>query len=260
MLLAASLLFATMAALVRYPFTSTDGTGGPTVVAPGPQIPDVPMPGADPARTNVQAGPNLTTLPEIKQKADIVGTNRWPWRTTSWSSSTAGSPRTRRQHAYRTMDRSSSSAEHIRPRRLPDGAIYLGFTFDTEGRRGGKDANQLVVLSLADGHEKWRSDGAGVVPANPLVAGDVVYSLGVNSDRISLAIYRTADGTPIWQTDLGPATWCCPTAGLALSGSYLAVSVLYNVGVYDIGNGRLLWTDTTEISGRVGRRSSSETS
>ena len=74
-LLAASLLFAMMAALVRYPFTSTDGTGGPTVVAPGPQIPDVPMPGADPARTNVQPGPNLTTLPEIKQKADIVGTS-----------------------------------------------------------------------------------------------------------------------------------------------------------------------------------------
>ena len=73
MLLAASLLFGMMAALVRYPFTSTDGTGGPTVVAPGPQIPDVPMPGADPARTNVQPGPNLTMLPEIKQKADVVG-------------------------------------------------------------------------------------------------------------------------------------------------------------------------------------------
>ena len=32
------------------------------------------MPGADPARTGVQPGPNLTTLPEIKQRADIVGT------------------------------------------------------------------------------------------------------------------------------------------------------------------------------------------
>ena len=31
------------------------------------------MPGADPARTGVQPGPNLTTLPEIKQRADIVG-------------------------------------------------------------------------------------------------------------------------------------------------------------------------------------------
>ncbi len=120
-LLAASLLFAMMAALVRYPFTSTDGTGGPTVVAPGPQIPDVPMPGADPARTNVQARPQPDHAPRdqaeggYRRDLDGLGGQR-PGDPHLWHGTG-----TRRQHAYRTLVEGLWVVDHIRPRRLPTG-------------------------------------------------------------------------------------------------------------------------------------------
>ena len=149
-LLAASLLFAMMAALVRYPFTSTDGTGGPTVVAPGPQIPDVPMPGADPARTNVQPGPNLTTLPEIKQKADVVG-QYMALVDNMLVISYGGDIRALDANTLTELWMVKLRGGAYSALTIADGAIYFGFTRNTEGGRGGKDANQLVALSLADG-------------------------------------------------------------------------------------------------------------
>src|SRR4029079_9758929 len=142
-LLAASLLFGMMAALVRYPFTSTDGTGGPTVIAPGPQIPDVPMPGANPARNNVQPGPGPTMLPEIKQKADVVGTsmaladNVLVVVTYDSVSALDANTLTTLWSVKPELGMYSAPA-------IANGVIYFGYTRDTENGRDDPNNNQLV--------------------------------------------------------------------------------------------------------------------
>jgi hypothetical protein len=250
-LLAASLLFGMMAALVRYPFTSTDGTGGPTVVAPGPQIPDVPMPGANPARTNVQPGPGLTMLPEIKQKADVVGTSMAladnVLVVVGYTTVSAFDVNTLTELWAVKLKAGAYSEPSI-----ADGTIYFGYTANTESASTSPDNNQLVAISLANGQVKWRVDGAGFVPVNPLVSRDIVYALGVAKNRYQLGAYRAANGTTIWQTDLGPATWCCPVSGLALSGDRLAATTLYNVGVFNAADGHVLWQDATAVIGYAG--------
>jgi outer membrane protein assembly factor BamB len=275
-LLAASLLFGMMAALVRYPFTSTDGTGGPTVVAPGPQIPDVPMPGADPARSNVQPGPGLTTLPEIKQKADVVGT------------SIALADNVLVVVAYTTVSafdvntltelwsRKPESGMYSAPT-IANGVIYFGYTRDTENGRDDPDNDQLVAMSLADGRELWRVTGAGIYPANPIVIDGVVYSLGGTRQQYNVGAYRATGGEQLWRTDVAARAFCCQDMGIAVANSKLAVSLSdgimpslkkddepgtisylagttnpHTVGVFDATDGSRLWLDVDPNGGTVG--------
>ena len=259
-LLAASLLFGMMAALVRYPFTSTDGTGGPTVIAPGPQIPDVPMPGADPARTNVQPGPGPTMLPEIKQKADMVGTSMALADNVLviliYGKVRALDANTLTELWSKDLDRGSYSAPTI-----AGGAIYFGYTFDVEGRRDRPDNDQLVALSLVDGHELWRVTGAGVFPASPIAADGIVYALGGTGQQYNVGAYQAADGKQLWRIDVVARGYCCPDMGIALANGKLAVSLSdsiaegpnpHTVGVYDAANGAKLWLDTDSTAATVG--------
>jgi hypothetical protein len=276
LLLAASLLVGMVAALLRYPFTNQGGTGGPTVVAPGPAIPDVPMPGANPARTNVQPGPGLTMLPEIKQKADIVGTSMAladnVLVVVTYSTVSAFDVNTLTELWSVKPEPGSYSAPAI-----ANGVMYFGYTKDFESGRDVPDNDQLVAMSLADGRELWRVTGAGVYPASPVVFDSVVYALGGTNQQYTLGAYQAGDGTQLWRTDVAAHGFCCPDIGIAVANGRVAVSLSdgvtpslkqmdepgvinylvgttnpHTVGVFDAGDGSRLWLDSDSSGGTVG--------
>ena len=276
LLLAASLLVGMVVALLRYPFTNQGGTGGPTVVAPGPQIPDVPMPGADPARTNIQPGPGLTTLPEIKQKADVVGTSM----ALADNVLVVVTDSTVSAFDANTLTElwSRKSGGYTAPT-MANGVIYFGFGAWSEVANPRYDPNDnlLIAMSLVDGRELWRVTGAGVYSASPIVLDGVVYSLGATSQQYNVGAYQASDGTQLWRTDVAARGSCCPDIGIALANGKLAVSLSdgimpslkksddpgevayvvgttnpHTVGVFDATDGSRLWLDSDPNGGTVG--------
>jgi outer membrane protein assembly factor BamB len=253
LLLAASLLVGMVAALLRYPFTNQGGTGGPTVVAPGPAIPDVPMPGANPARTNIQPGPGLNMLPEIKQKADVAGLSMaladnmlvvvGVRKITALDANT-----------LTVIWSVEPQAGVYSPPTIADGAVYLGYTRNTEAISDDPDNNQLVALALSDGGELWRVNAAGMYPVNPLVIDGTIYSVGATETASLLGAYRTTDGSTIWQKPIWNKPDCCPQMNLALVDGVLAVKLPNrdSISTYRAEDGTRLWPATAKQGHFIG--------
>lgn len=202
----------------------------------------------DPARTNNQPGPGLRTAPQLLQRADIAGDSMalvdnvlvvvGPTEMTALDAVT-----------LTTLWSADIRLGAISTPVIADGQIYLTVARNTETAGSKAEDNQLIAFSLADGHEIWRADGAGAVPAQPIVSGDTIYSLGVADGLYRIGAYRVADGTAIWQTELGPSVGCCGIVGIALSDGLIAVSSVTAVSVYDANFGDRLWSKAQDGGG-----------
>jgi outer membrane protein assembly factor BamB len=212
---------------------------------------DVPTSGGNWARTNTQPGPGLTTLPEIAGRSDSAGlamaladgvlvvTN--PTKATALDAAT-----------LRELWTVTLSGATYSPPTIAGGRIYLSVAHNPDSGRGKAADNQLLALSLQDGHELWRVDGAGAYPASPIVDGGTVYALGVANGRYQIGAYQAGDGSVIWQSDVGPYVWCCPRIGIALADGTLAVSDADTVSAFDAATGKGLWGHTPENGDYIG--------
>ena len=223
-------------------------------------LPDVPMPGANPQRTNVHPGPGLTTLPEIILRANFAG------QSMVLADGMLIVVSSVRAHALNAMTLDEIWSVELQggaysAPTIADGRIFLTVSLNTEAGGGEADENQLVALSLADGRELWRIDGAGTFPVNPIVDGETAYSVGVAEGQYLLGAYQVSTGEHIWQIELGPFSGCCPSIGLALGDGNLAVNGLTSaaaflptgMGVFDSEDGREIWTITAGVNESVGR-------
>ena len=234
------------------------------------------MPGANPARTNVQPGPGLTTLPEFKQKADIVGESM-TLADNVLVVTYAGTVHALDANTLTELWSVKLQGGAYSAPTIASGTIYFGYTFDVEGGRDHQDNDQLVALSLADGRELWRVTGAGIYPASPIVLDGVVYSLGGTSQQYNVGAYRATDGQQLWRTDVAARGFCCQDMGIAVANGKLAVSLSdgimpslkkddepgtisylagttnpHTVGVFNAADGSKLWMDSDPNGGTVG--------
>jgi outer membrane protein assembly factor BamB len=256
-LVAVVLLMIVSVGALTYRPESTDPTSIPAgfVATPSPEragLPDVPMPGANPARTNVQPGLGLTMLPEIVQRSDLAGQEMVLADDTLLIVSGLQLTAVDAMSMNERWSTRLAGANYSSPI-VADGRIYLGLSRNTEsvGTRPGD--NGLMALSMDDGHELWNVDDAGIYPVSPLVVNDVVYSLGVRNDHYLLGAYQVADGEPIWQVETAPYEWCCPSTGIAFADGLLAINSLDTIAVHDAVDGREVWSDTLPDTGEFGQ-------
>jgi outer membrane protein assembly factor BamB len=266
-LLAASLLVAIAGAMIRYPFSSSNGTGAPTNQPQGTSIaavssPVVPSAGemassADPGRTNQQPGPAPIGIPEIVGHADISGDRM-----------ALGGDTIVIVDSDTVTAFDADTLEHKWSVEVPYGvytapviagdAVYFGFTGQREGTTewllGPDQPNQLVSLSLKDGSENWRIDGAGSYPAAPLVVNGTIYAVGTTTDDYQLGAYEPEDGSMIWtaepfdsiKTDGYPEVIPYLWMSLAYSDSVIVVNQMRALSAFDIATGKDIWSQTVE--------------
>ncbi len=138
-------------------------------------------------------------------------------------------------------------------------AVYFGFTGQREGTTewtlGTELPNQLVSLSLADGSENWRIDGAGSAPTAPLVVNGTIYAVGSTPDAYRLGAFDVADGHTLWTAEpfaskktggypkVSPYIWMA----LAYGDGLIVTNQLHALSAYDAGTGKNVWThDVTD--------------
>lgn len=262
-LLAASLLVAIAGAMIRYPFGDSNGTGAPTNQPPGTSIAAVSSPvvsnasemasSADPGRTNEQPGPGPTGIPEIVGQADVTGSAMALGGNTLVivdSDAVTALDATSLDQKWSVDVPYGVYTEPV----IAGDAIYFGFTGQRDGTTvwllGSDQPNQLVSLSLKDGSENWRIDGAGAYPVAPIVVNGTVYAVGTTKDAYRLGAYEPADGSIIWtaepfdsqKTDGRPKVIPYLWMRLAYDSGLIAVNQLNGLSVYDAGAGKVVWT------------------
>ena len=216
-LLAASLVIAIAGAMIRYPFGDSDGTGAPTadpdrtaiaaISSPVVPVLDRGASSADPGRTNVQPGPGPSGNPEIVGQADISGSAM------ALSGNTIVIVRGSTISALDARSLASVWSVDLVPGLyttpvIAGDAVYFGYTEKkvgiTEYTLGPDHNNQLVSLSMADGSEKWRIDGAGTFPYEPVVVNGTVYTVGSNGDAYLMRALHGRDGRELWAAEPFP--------------------------------------------------------
>lgn len=204
----------------------------------------VPMPGGNPARTNVQPGPGINTVPQIAQHGNSAGSSMvladGVLIVTSSQRVTALDAATLQELWSAEPTRFGYASTPV----VADGRIFFTTALSTETMSSEAGDFPLVALSAEDGRELWRVDGAGSPPAAPIVDGETVYSLGVAAGRYQIGAYRVSDGQAIWQTTIDPFAGCCPRIGIALADGLLAVSDEQSLSVYNAETGERLWIQT----------------
>jgi outer membrane protein assembly factor BamB len=202
---------------------------------------DIPTSSDDPARTNARSGSGLSTIPTVARRAEVAGTTM----VQAGNLLVIVADRDVTTVDARTLTPLWSvelPLDSYGPPTVAGDQIYLTVGGNTEAASGKAEENQLLALSLRDGHELWRIDGAGAYPTVPIVAGETVYSLGVAERRTQLGAYRVTDGEAIWQSDVGSYTWCCPRIGIAMADGLLAVSDSEHVSVFEAVSGTQRWS------------------
>jgi outer membrane protein assembly factor BamB len=270
-LLAAALLVAMLASVVRYPFGGSNGTDSPatgaqTAIPAASGSPEAATSGpssADPGRTNQQPGPAPMGIPQLVGRADVIGT------TMALSGGVLVI-----NDGGTVMALDADTLATIWSKEVPWGAytapviagdaIYFGYTSQrermTEYMLGPDQPNQLVSLSLKDGSENWRIDNAGAYPVAPLVVNGTVYAVGTTEDAYRLGAFDAADGHTLWTAEPFPSK---KTSGypsvipylwmtLAYSDGMVAVNQLRSLSAYDAGTGKEVWSHAAAETDTVG--------
>src|SRR6476620_9055693 len=186
-LLAASLLVAMLASVIRYPFGGSNGTDSPATgaqtaipaVSGSPEAMTSGPSSADPGRTNQQPGPAPLGIPALVGHADVTGSAMALGGNTIVI---VGNDRVTALDAGTLKQKCSVGVPYgwYTDPVIAGDAVYFGFTAQREGTTewtlGTELPNQLVSLSLADGSEYWRIDGAGSAPTAPLVVNGTIYA------------------------------------------------------------------------------------
>ena len=265
-LLAASLLVAMLASVVRYPFggsnpTDTPATGAQTAIPAAFGSPEAATSGpssADPGRTNQQPGPAPIGIPQMVGRADVRGSAMALGGNTIVIVDTG---------TVTALD--AGTLEQKWSVKVPYGvytapviagdAVYFGFTGQRDGTTewllGTDQPNQLVSLSLKDGSENWRIDGAGSAPTAPVVVNGTVYAVGATNDAYALRALDASGGHLLWtaepflstRTDGYPKVIPYIWMALAYGDGLIVTNQAHALSAYDAGTGKSVWThDVTE--------------
>jgi hypothetical protein len=221
---------------------------------------------ADPGRTNQQPGPAPMGIPQIVGHADVSG-----------SAMALGGNTIVIVGNDTVMALDAASLKQKWSVDVPWGAytapviagdaVYFGFTGQREGQTellvGADQPNQLVSLSLKDGSENWRIDGAGAYPVAPLVVSGTIYAVGSTPDAYRLGAYDVIDGRTLWTAEpfssdpmpensypkVIPYIWMT----LAYGDGLIAVNQMRALTVFESGTGKEIWTKFAQKPDVVGR-------
>jgi hypothetical protein len=265
-LLAASLLVAMLASVVRYPFggatpTDTPATGAQTAIPAASGSPEVAGSGpssADPGRTNRQPGPAPMGIPQLVGRADVRGTSMALGGNTIVIAYTDNVSALDAGTLAQKWSVDVPNGVYTSPVIAGD-AVYFGFTGQREGTTewtlGADQPNQLVSISLRDGSQNWRIDGAGSAPTAPVVVNGTIYAVGSTPDAYRLGAYDATDGHTLWTAEpfastqtngcprVTPYVWMALTYGDGL----IVANQAHALSAYDAGTGKVVWThDVTD--------------
>jgi hypothetical protein len=269
-LLAASLLVAMLASVVRNPFggsspTDTPASGAQTAIPAASGSPESAGSGpssADPGRTNQQPGPAPMSIPQLVGRADVRGSAMALGGNTivivDNDTVTALDAGTLKRKWAVDVPYGVYS-----PPVIAGDAVYFGFTGQRDGTTewllGTDQPNQLVSLSLKDGSENWRIDGAGSAPVAPLVVNGTIYAVGTTKDAYRLTALDAADGHTLWtagafvslQTGGHPAVIPYIWMRLAYEDGLIAVNQSHGLSVYDTVTGEEVWAHAVDAPDSV---------
>ena len=210
---------------------------------------DMPMPGADPARSNTQPGPGITGNPAILARTDISGTNMILANnllivlTNGLESS--------------VVALNPETLDQIWKRKLADGfysspvasgdQLLLTYTRNTEVGTQNAENNALLALSLADGSDRWKSGGAASTSGDVVPVGDSVFAVAYLDNKTVFGSYRADNGSPNFQVSFDYASACCG-GSLVIDGNIAIIRTAYHLIAVDTNDGSRLWVTTAQSS------------